>query len=74
MPASHDVVVFLFWFSGQDMAVTEIFAKACKIEVPTTGLVSDPADDDDVPGNPVGVSLPAMILLQIALRRIGLFS
>jgi len=39
--------------AGQDMAVTEIFAKACKIEVPTTGLVSDP-DDDDVPGNPVG--------------------
>ena len=38
------------------MAVTEIFAKACKIEVPTTGLVSDPGDDDDVPGNPVGVS------------------
>ena len=39
------------------MAVTEIFAKACKIEVPTTGLVSDPGDDDDVPGNPVGVSV-----------------
>ena len=39
------------------MAVTEIFAKACKIEVPTTGLVSDAGDDDDVPGNPVGVSL-----------------
>lgn len=38
---------------GQDMAVTEIFAKACKIEVPSTGLVTDP-DDDDVPGNPVG--------------------
>jgi len=42
--------------AGQDMAVTEIFAKACKIEVPTTGLVSDAGDDDDVPGNPVGKS------------------
>ena len=45
-------------YTGQDMAVTEIFAKACKIEVPTTGLVSDASDDDDVPGNPVGVRKP----------------
>lgn len=40
--------------AGQDMAVTEIFAKACKIEVPASGAFSDVGDDDDVPGNPVG--------------------
>ena len=50
----------IFHLVGQDMAVTEIFAKACKIEVPTTGLVSDASDDDDVPGNPVGVSETAI--------------
>ena len=52
-----------FMFLGQDMAVTEIFANACKIQVPATGLEGDASDDDDVPGNPVGVTSCLLLLL-----------